>query len=106
VASAKASAARSVFHLSWQSGWAAGFGTCVVLAFTLLNLTYSNALPGHSSVIMPAVVSNASYAASFAAVEHNCISAVSAPIFGWTKAAALPLTPRSLESFNTNDLLP
>lgn len=99
-------APRSALHLSWQSGWAAGLGTCLVLAFTLLNLTHSNALSGHSSVIVPALVSNASYAASFAALEHNCVSAVSAPVFDSTKAAPVPLTPRSLDSFNTNDLLP
>jgi hypothetical protein len=91
------------FHVSWQSGWAAGLGTCMVLAFTLLNLSQSSGLTRAQSLIVPAVVSNASYAASFAAVEHNCLSA---PIFGWTNDGEGLSTLRSLDSFNTNRLLP
>src|SRR4051812_36139943 len=63
------------FHLSWQSGWAAGLATCLVLAFTLLNLTHSSGLVGLPTLNASAVLSNSSYASSFVELEHNCVSA-------------------------------
>ena len=75
----------------------------MVLLITVLNFTHAARLNQTDAFIVPAVVSNASYAASFASVEHNCVSA---PIFGWTKPGGAISTLRSLESFNTNHLLP
>lgn len=90
-------------HLSWQSGWAAGLATCVVVAFTLLNLTESSGISRLPGLNVAAVVSNSTYASSFVELEHNCVSA---PIFGWTTSGELPSSIRSLELLNTNHLLP
>jgi hypothetical protein len=90
-------------HVNWQSGWAAGLATCLILAFTLLNLTQSVGISTFPGVNAAAVVSNTSYASSFVQLEHNCVSA---PIFGWTSASGLPSSIRSFDLLNTNHLLP
>src|SRR5258708_2910604 len=91
------------FHLSWQSGWAAGLATCLVLAFTLLNLTHSSGITRLPGLNASAVLSNSSYASSFVELEHNCVSA---PIFGWTNDGELHSSIRSFDLLNTNHLLP
>ena len=101
---ANKSLAQSIhFHLSWQSGWAAGLATCMVLTFTLLNLTHSTGLTSLPRLNASAVLSNSSYASSFVELEHNCVSA---PIFGWTNDRELHSSIRSFDLLNTNHLLP
>src|ERR1051325_10495297 len=70
----------------WQNGWAAGVATLAILLVTAVNLASLHGVPGASRVSIGAALSNASYAASFAAVQHNCLSA---PIFGWTNDGEL-----------------
>ncbi len=91
------------FHLSWQSGWAAGLAMCLVLAFTLLNLTQTTGITRLPGLNASAVLSNSSYASSFVELEHNCVSA---PIFGWTNDGEVHSSIRSFDLLNTNHLLP
>lgn len=94
---------RSPSLLAWQNGWAAGLAGCAMLAFTLLNMVQTSSISGDDVLIPSAAISNASYAASFASVQHNCLSA---PILGWTNDGELPSSNRSLHLFTTNHLLP
>jgi hypothetical protein len=91
------------FHLSWQSGWAAGIATCLVLAFTLLNFSHSTGVVWLPKLNTSAVLSNSSYASSFVELEHNCVSA---PIFGWTNDRELHSSVGSFDLLKTNHLLP
>ena len=86
----------------WQSGWAAALASCAILLLTLLNITHINGITAPTGLIASAAISNASYAASFAAVQHNCLSA---PIFGWTNDGELDFSNHSLDLLITNDLL-
>lgn len=75
---------------------------CLVLAFTMFNLTHSSAIGRGPAWHVSAVLSNSSYASSFVDLEHNCVSA---PIFGWTSNGELPSSIRSFDLLNTNHLL-
>jgi hypothetical protein len=86
----------------WQSGWAAALASCAILLLTIVNVTHINGIAAPSGLIASAAISNASYAASFAAVQHNCLSA---PIFGWTNDGELDFSNHSLDLLITNDLL-
>lgn len=88
-----------VMAMPWQRGWAAGMATFAILVFTALNLVQTQGGPGRSTLIASAAISNASYAASFAEVQHNCLSA---PIFGWTNDDELHSSMPSLDLLNTN----
>jgi len=87
--------------LPWQRGWTAGVATFAMLIFTGLNLIHMQAVAPRSTLIASAAISNASYAASFAEVQHNCLSA---PIFVWTKHQELHSSMPSLDLLNTNFL--
>jgi hypothetical protein len=91
---------RSTF--SWQSGSAAAIAAFAILMLTVVNVVQTTSVSHPSTLIASATISNASYAASFASVQHNCLSA---PIFGWTNDGELPSSNRSLDSFRTNHLL-
>jgi len=82
-------------HVHWQGGWAAGLATCAIVVLTVLNLAHLNGISASPGLI----ISNTTYAASFAAVQHNCVSA---PIFGWTNDGELHSSNRSFDLYNTN----
>jgi hypothetical protein len=75
--------------------------TVAIVLFTALNLVQMEVRPSRTTLIASAAISNASYAASFAEVQHNCLSA---PIFGWTNDEELHSSMPSLDLLNTNSL--
>ena len=93
--------AKTTELIHWQRGWAAGMATVAIVLFTALNLVQMEVRPSSTTLIASAAISNASYAASFAEVQHNCLSA---PIFGWTNDEELHSSMPSLDLLNTNSL--
>lgn len=73
--------------------------TLAILVITVMNLIHLHGVTPQGNIRITAALSNASYAASFAEVQHNCVSA---PIFGWTNDSELPSSIRSLELLTTN----
>jgi len=73
--------------------------TFAILLVTAVNLVHLHGVASGGAWNMAAAISNASYAASFAEVQHNCLSA---PIFGWTNDRELHSSMPSFDLLKTN----
>jgi hypothetical protein len=92
--------ARRPWH--WHHGWTGALTAAAFMFLAAWNAAHMGGIVWEPTVMAGMAVSNRSYAASLAAVQHNCFTA---PIFGWTTDGEIPTSSGSFDLLNTNHSL-